>query len=63
MKGILGDGKFIQFSPIMNFNWTNSTYNIPLALAFGKLLPKISALPQERNMLSVVQTRETLLSA
>jgi hypothetical protein len=37
---ILEKGKFIQFSPIMNFNWTNSTYNIPLALAFGKAFAK-----------------------
>jgi hypothetical protein len=37
---ILGGGKFIQFSPIMNFNWTNSTYNIPLGLSFGKAFAK-----------------------
>jgi hypothetical protein len=34
---ILRQGKFIQFGPIMNFNWTNITYNIPLALTFGDL--------------------------
>jgi len=37
---ILAGGKFIQFNPIMNFNWTNSTYNIPLSLSFGKAFAK-----------------------
>jgi hypothetical protein len=37
---IMSKGKFLQFSPIMNFNWTNSTYNIPLSLAFGKAFAK-----------------------
>ena len=37
---ILGGGYFIQFNPIMNFNWEDDTYNIPVALAFGKAFAK-----------------------
>ncbi|GMQ26733.1 hypothetical protein Aoki45_34160 [Algoriphagus sp. oki45] len=37
---ILGGGKFVQFNPIMNFNWTNKTYNIPISVAFGKAFAK-----------------------
>ena len=37
---ILGKGLFLQFSPIMNFNWENDTYNIPLSLAIGKAFAK-----------------------
>lgn len=37
---ILGGGKFIQFNPIMNFNWTNSTFNVPLGIVFGKAFAK-----------------------
>ncbi|MGL6268772.1 MAG: hypothetical protein ACRC2O_12650 [Chitinophagaceae bacterium] len=37
---ILGHGNFIQFSPIMNFNWTSGLYNIPLSLALGKAFAK-----------------------
>lgn len=33
---MLGEGRFIQFNPIMNFNWTNNTFNIPLGIAYGK---------------------------
>lgn len=37
---ILGGGRFVQFNPIMNFNWTNSTFNIPLGIAYGKAFAK-----------------------
>jgi hypothetical protein len=37
---ILGGGYFLQFNPIMNFNWTNGTYTVPLSLAFGKAFAK-----------------------
>jgi hypothetical protein len=37
---MLGGGKFIQFNPIMNFNWTNSTFNIPLGISYGKAFAK-----------------------
>jgi hypothetical protein len=37
---VLAGGKFIQFNPIMNFNWTNSTFNIPVSVAFGKAFAK-----------------------
>jgi hypothetical protein len=40
LNKILPAGKFIQFSPIMNFNWTNQTYNIPIGLGFGKAFAK-----------------------
>ncbi len=33
-------GYFMSFSPLMNFNWTHSTYNIPLGLSFGKAFAK-----------------------
>ncbi len=37
---ILGRGKFIQFNPIMNFNWEQGTYTVPLSVAFGKAFAK-----------------------
>ncbi len=37
---MLGGGEFIQFNPIMNFNWTNSTFNIPLGISYGKAFAK-----------------------
>ncbi len=37
---ILGGGYFIQFNPILNFDWENDTYNIPVAVAFGKAFAK-----------------------
>jgi hypothetical protein len=37
---MLGQGKFFQFSPIMNFNWTRGEYNIPLSVGFGKAFAK-----------------------
>jgi hypothetical protein len=37
---ILAKGLFLQFSPIMNFNWGNNQYNIPLSLAIGKAFAK-----------------------
>jgi len=33
---MLSKGKFVQVNPIMNFNWTNQTYNIPIAINVGK---------------------------
>lgn len=33
---ILGNGYFLQFSPIMNFNWEQDTYTVPLAVGFGR---------------------------
>ena len=33
---ILGKGKFLQFSPIMRFDWERSDYSIPISLVFGK---------------------------
>lgn len=37
---ILGQGFFIQFNPIMKFDWENNEYTIPLSLAFGKAFAK-----------------------
>jgi hypothetical protein len=37
---ILGKGRFIQFNPIMNFNWTNETYTVPIGVNFGKAFAK-----------------------
>ena len=37
---ILNDGYYVNFSPIMNFNWEKSEYNIPLGLNFGKAFAK-----------------------
>ncbi|WP_296705973.1 hypothetical protein, partial [Algoriphagus sp.] len=37
---ILSGGKFIQFNPIINLNWTTKTYNVPITVAFGKAFAK-----------------------
>jgi len=37
---ILGQGFFIQFNPIMKFDWENNEYTVPLSLAFGKAFAK-----------------------
>lgn len=37
---ILTKGYFIQFNPIMQFDWHNSNYNIPIALSFGRAFAK-----------------------
>jgi len=37
---ILDQGYFIQFSPIMNFNWETNKYSIPLAIGFGRAFAK-----------------------
>lgn len=37
---ILGGGKFVQLGSILNFNWTDETYNIPIAVNFGKAFSK-----------------------
>lgn len=37
---ILSKGIFINFSPIMKFDWENSEYNIPLGINFGKAFAK-----------------------
>lgn len=37
---ILSKGLFLQFSPIMNFNWENDQYNVPLSLVIGKAFAK-----------------------
>lgn len=33
---ILGSGFFLQISPIMNFDWENNQYNIPISVGLGK---------------------------
>jgi len=37
---VLHQGYFIGFSPILTFDWENSTYNIPLTMSFGKAFAK-----------------------
>ena len=37
---ILGGGKFIQLASILNFNWSSSSYNIPVAINMGKAFAK-----------------------
>jgi hypothetical protein len=37
---VFAGGRFIQFNPIMNFNWTEGTYNVPLSITFGKAFAK-----------------------
>jgi hypothetical protein len=37
---VLRKGYFTGFSPIMTFDWENSTYNIPLTISFGKAFAK-----------------------
>ena len=37
---IFKQGYFVNFSPIMKFDWINSTYNIPLGLSIGKAFSK-----------------------
>ena len=37
---IFKDGYFMNFSPIMKFDWENQEYNIPLGLNFGKAFAK-----------------------
>jgi hypothetical protein len=37
---VLQKGYFIGFSPIITFDWENSTYNIPLTMSFGKAFAK-----------------------
>jgi hypothetical protein len=37
---ILGGGKYLQISPIMNFNWTTSDYTIPIGFNFGQAFAK-----------------------
>lgn len=37
---MLGGGKYLQVSPIMNFNWTEETYDIPIAINVGKAFSK-----------------------
>ena len=37
---ILNKGYYINFSPIMKFDWENDAYNIPLGLNFGKAFAK-----------------------
>ncbi len=37
---ILNDGYYINFSPLMKFDWENSDYNIPLGINFGKAFAK-----------------------
>ena len=33
---ILGGGYFLQFSPIMTFNWEQNAYSVPLAVGIGR---------------------------
>ncbi len=37
---IFKKGYFMNFSPIMKFDWENSDYNIPLGVSFGKAFAK-----------------------
>jgi len=37
---ILNNGYFVQFNPIMQFDWKNKKYNIPIALSMGKAFAK-----------------------
>lgn len=37
---IFSKGYFMNFSPIMKFDWENSDYNIPLGINFGKAFAK-----------------------
>ena len=37
---IFKKGYFINYSPIMKFDWENSTYNIPVGLSIGKAFSK-----------------------
>ena len=37
---IFNKGYFMNFSPIMKFDWENSDYNIPLGVNFGKAFAK-----------------------
>ncbi len=40
LNKILGGGKFVQLGSIFNFNWTDDTYNIPLAINIGQAFSK-----------------------
>ena len=40
LSKILGKGHFLQFSPIMQFDWEQGTYDIPISLVFGKAFAK-----------------------
>ncbi len=37
---VFDKGYFMQFSPIMKFDWENNTYNIPISIAFGRAFAK-----------------------
>ena len=37
---IFKQGYFVNFSPIMNFDWENDAYNIPLGINLGKAFAK-----------------------
>lgn len=37
---ILTNGYFLQFNPIMKFDWENKKYNIPVAISFGRAFAK-----------------------
>jgi hypothetical protein len=37
---ILSKGYFLQFSPIMKFDWENDEYNIPLSIGVGRAFAK-----------------------
>ncbi|MBP6186027.1 MAG: hypothetical protein KA479_13880 [Saprospiraceae bacterium] len=37
---VLGGGYFVGCSPIMNFDWENDTYSIPIIVTFGKAFAK-----------------------
>ena len=40
LNKILGGGKFVQLGSIFTFNWTDNTYNIPIAVNIGKAFSK-----------------------
>lgn len=37
---VLNNGYFLQFSPIMKFDWESSSYSIPISVAFGRAFAK-----------------------
>jgi hypothetical protein len=37
---IFTGGYFMQFTPIMKFDWKSNEYNVPVSLVFGKAFAK-----------------------
>ena len=50
---VLSKGYFVGISPIMNFDWENSNYNIPISVSIGKAFAKnLSAFIAPQYMLT-----------